>query len=435
VIRPKPACPRHPDSTVWFDGRYGKPGHKRQRYICIPPNGDKRHRFTETLPRLHGGTGECLECERNYEAHEGPPTGRKFHYSTRDIAFALAEVGKGISDRRVGLEVRRRAERLKHGKRPRSLGRRSNDDGNTIADWVELYAPAIFETLKPTRWPEIVAFDSQPFAIRRLGATGARALGGQVVLNVLAAYGWENYAEGDEKGKLIALRAYPNFGFNQGFPHWLHFFHYLQGELGPAPRQIVCDQDRELLRALDRAWPPGQKGSPWRFICHWHLSEGVRKILVAAKVPPSHALHETIKHERNKVCTCAFCDEMSFITFEHLARAQAISKLDSWLNRNTKLVLWQLAHRWKPRRARITVGGLEKQLTEVKGAYLNRAGMLHNRERMNRRLMLMQLYLNHEASISHYSKVIRDELLANGGFGGERYLVDDRLSVSSLQTY
>ncbi|MGH3038600.1 MAG: hypothetical protein ACRDLZ_04225 [Gaiellaceae bacterium] len=48
---------------------------------------------------------------------------------------------------------------------------------------------------------------------------------------------------------------------------------------------------------------------------------------------------------------------MSFITFEHLARAQAIPKLDNWLDRNTKLVLWQLAHRWKPRRARITVGG------------------------------------------------------------------------------
>ncbi|MGH3010899.1 MAG: hypothetical protein ACRDMY_03495 [Gaiellaceae bacterium] len=76
---------------------------------------------------------------------------------------------------------------------------------------------------------------------------------------------------------------------------------------------------------------------------------------------------------------------MSFITFEHLARAQAIPKLDNWLDRNTKLVLWQLAHRWKPKRARITVGGLEKQLSEVKSAYLNRAGMLHNRERMNRR--------------------------------------------------
>ncbi|MGH3038599.1 MAG: hypothetical protein ACRDLZ_04220 [Gaiellaceae bacterium] len=71
----------------------------------------------------------------------------------------------------------------------------------------------------------------------------------------------------------------------------------------------------------------------------------------------------------------------------------------------------------------------------MKSAYLNRAGMLHNRERMNRRLMLTQLSLNRQATISHYSKVIRDELLAHGGFGGERYIVDDKLSVSSLQTY
>jgi hypothetical protein len=110
--RPRPACPRHPNSTVWFDGRYGTPGHRRQRYLCIPPNGDPRHRFTETLPRLHGGTGECLECERHYEPHEGPPSGRQFHYSTRDITLALVEVGKGVSDRRAGREVRDWAGRL-----------------------------------------------------------------------------------------------------------------------------------------------------------------------------------------------------------------------------------------------------------------------------------------------------------------------------------
>lgn len=36
--------------------------------------------------------------------------------------------------------------------------------------------------------------------------------------------------------------------------------------------------------------------------------------------------------------------------------------------------------------------------------------------------------------MSHYSKVIRDELLKNGGFGGPRYLVDDK-GGSSLRIY
>lgn len=65
MARVRPVCPRHPHSTV-CDGKYGKKPHERQRYKCLPANGDPRHVFTETLPRLHGGTGECLECERHF---------------------------------------------------------------------------------------------------------------------------------------------------------------------------------------------------------------------------------------------------------------------------------------------------------------------------------------------------------------------------------
>ena len=124
MAKRRPECPRHPGSKVWFDGRYGDPAHRRQRYKCTPANGEPRHVFTETLPRMHGGTGECLECERHYQAHEGPPTGRKFHYTTRDVAYALIEVGKGRPDRVVGRDVRSRA------------GRTWARDGNTVADWV-----------------------------------------------------------------------------------------------------------------------------------------------------------------------------------------------------------------------------------------------------------------------------------------------------------
>src|SRR5512135_1990645 len=127
MARVRPACPRHPNSKVWLDGKYGKKGHQRQRYKCLPLDRDAPHCFTETLPRQHGGTGECLECERPYESHEGPPTGRRFDYSTRDIAFALIEVGKGHSDRISGWRVRDRAERLLVGKTPGGRSRRNKD--------------------------------------------------------------------------------------------------------------------------------------------------------------------------------------------------------------------------------------------------------------------------------------------------------------------
>ena len=48
--------------------------------------------------------------------------------------------------------------------------------------------------------------------------------------------------------------------------------------------------------------------------------------------------------------------------------------------------------------------------------------------------MLMQLELNGQAGMSHYSKVIREELLGRGGFGATRYVIDDR-NGSSLRIY
>ena len=68
-----PVCPRpgHDGSRVVFDGHYGKPGHRRQRYRCHPPNGDKWHRFTPPVPRQDAVGGECEHCERELHTHEG----------------------------------------------------------------------------------------------------------------------------------------------------------------------------------------------------------------------------------------------------------------------------------------------------------------------------------------------------------------------------
>jgi hypothetical protein len=161
---------------------------------------------------LHGGSGECLECERHYEAHEGPPTGRRFLYSTRDIAFALVEVGKGWSDRTVGARVRERAGRLRSGK-TKSGRRRRNRDGNTVADWVELFAPVVFAPHTPSEWPRVVALDAIPFAVRRKDAHGNPVPGGSRAFHVFGAYGWDQRGV----GSLLALEAMPNFGFRQGF--------------------------------------------------------------------------------------------------------------------------------------------------------------------------------------------------------------------------
>jgi hypothetical protein len=60
--------------------------------------------------------------------------------------------------------------------------------------------------------------------------------------------------------------------------------------------------------------------------------------------------------------------------------------------------------------------------------------MLKNRERLQRRLLLMQLQLNGQANIGQYARIVRAELLKNGGFGAARYLVDDKAG-SSLRVH
>ena len=99
MARPRPECARHPQSRVWFDGTYGRPGRRRQRFKCVPLTG-------EPAPRLHRAATaaqsledhECLECERPLAPHEGPPaTTFFFEFTTRQIAEIAADrVGGGM---------------------------------------------------------------------------------------------------------------------------------------------------------------------------------------------------------------------------------------------------------------------------------------------------------------------------------------------------
>jgi hypothetical protein len=95
---------------VVFDGHYGKPGHRRQRYRCYPSgNGQPFHRFVPELPREAAPSGECDHCERPLAAHEGPQTPRQYRFGAREIAHALIEVGS--SDLPVPIVARAPARR------------------------------------------------------------------------------------------------------------------------------------------------------------------------------------------------------------------------------------------------------------------------------------------------------------------------------------
>jgi hypothetical protein len=109
VSRAVAVCPRveHAGSRVRFDGQYGKPGHRRQLYRCVPANGDRPHRFTEVLPREEAWHDACEACERPVLLHEGPHAARYYRFVARGIAEALVAVDRPCTELRMPRPMRR----------------------------------------------------------------------------------------------------------------------------------------------------------------------------------------------------------------------------------------------------------------------------------------------------------------------------------------
>jgi hypothetical protein len=151
---------------VRFDGQYGKPRHRRQYYKCVPANGDRPHRFTESLPREEPRKDACELCERGVDFHEGPHAARKYQFVARGIAEALAAVGAGSTYRDAAGVARERARRLRAD--PETGELRLTRHGSLVMDWVEVFAPVVFDAYRPRAWPTTgsLLLDDLPFRVR-----------------------------------------------------------------------------------------------------------------------------------------------------------------------------------------------------------------------------------------------------------------------------
>lgn len=413
MVRPKPECPRHPRSRVWFDGTYGRPGRRRQRFKCVPRDGEPTHVFTELLPRTIAHDHECLECERPLAPHEGPPAPRFFEYTTRQIAQALLDVGSGVTYRRAGRNLRELANRTN--------GRYSRFDGSNVADWVELFAPAIFHVYRPRQWPRLVMLDGLPFAVsgHALNQLGHPLQGGSPAFHVFGAMGYYRAHE----TKLVGLQAFPGFGFQQGRPYWVEFLRSLNEQFEGAPEQIVCDGDRNLIAAINEVWLPGDPASPEIFICHHHLRDSLTDKLRGAQIAAADPLYVAALE--------AFTSPAHWRAFEELvdARRPRIRTVVNWVRRNGDRVAYQVAHS----RGRVTnTGPLETYFSELRHKLDDRRGGLSNRERLNRMLMLMMLNQRGVHSAADWAKIIREYLSDNSGRAGRRRQIDDRRGQPSL---
>jgi hypothetical protein len=393
------SCPRgeHAGSRVKLDGTYGKPGHRRQRYKCLPRGGEKSHVFTELLPREESWHDSCNQCERQVERWEGPKAPRHYQFVARGIAEALGAVGAGSTYMRASRVSRDRARRFRVDADTGEL--RESAHGQLVADWVELFAPVVYESHRPSAWPAegSLLLDHLPFRVRALDASERRIPAGRVAFDVFCAVG---YRAG--KPWLWHSAAFPSASPS----NWGAFLGSLPGE----PRRVVCDAHGGMLHAIEERWPDAELHQ-----CEWHLRHALERLLTKElRSNPSEELKELRARAEGALAGPSF-----WRPFVRAARAAENESLDRWMAVNGPTIESQFARRGpasrRPADMPLTTAALEQITRPIAAALYPRRYALKNRERLNRLLMLLQLHANGDDDVQAYTKIIRTWLASNGG--------------------
>jgi len=391
----KVACPRpeHAESRVRFDGHYGSTEHRRQRYRCVPANGDRAHRFTEVLPREESWNDACESCERDVGLHEGPHAARNYQFVARGIAEALVMVGAGSTYREAALVARERAKRLRVG--PGGEPRFSRH-GSLVMDWVEVFAPVVFEPYRPRAWPAggSLLLDELPFRVRDPQSGRHR-----IAFRIFAAMGYEH-----GRAKLWRLEALTS----KSQADWEAFLGALEG----APPRVVCDNDDGLTNAVRARFPDAEL-----HVCEWHLRHALERLM--GKLRTEEPQHQNAIDERLADVEAAFTGPSFWAPFTERCHAAGIPRLSDWLTSTGRIVAEQFRRRgprWqRPADTPLTTSPLDGFINPIRASIKPRAYGLKNRERTNRMLTLMQLHANRQDDQNAYVRHIRDCLEANTG--------------------
>jgi len=391
-------CPRpeHAGSRVKLDGTYGQRGHRRQRYKCSPRSG-KPHVFTELLPREESWRDSCDHCERRVERRDGPKAPRHYQFVARGIAEALGAVGAGATYMRASRVARDRARRFRFDAGTGEL--RESDHGQLVADWVELFAPIVFDPYRPTAWPAegSLLLDHLPFRVRALDASGRRIPAGRVAFDVFCAVG---YRAGTPR--LWHAAAFPNASPG----NWRAFLAWLPGE----PKRIVCDAHGGMLQAIEGRWPDTELHR-----CEWHLRHALERLLAKEMRNNSSAELEELRARTEG----ALAGPFFWRAFVTAARAVENESVDRWIAVNGPTIESQLARRGpasrRPADMPLTTSALEQITRPIVTALYPRRYALKNRERLNRMLMLLQMHINRDDDVHANAKTIRVWLEAHGG--------------------
>lgn len=377
----------------------------------MPSNGDLPHRFTEPLPREESWSDDCEHCEREVGIHEGPHAARKYHFVARGIAEALVMVGAGLTYRNTALVARERAKRLRRG--PGGEPRFSRH-GSLVMDWVEVFAPVVFESYRRVR--------GRPRA--RCCSTICRS--GCVTLR--------QDAPGSRSGSSA------RWGMRAGSRNWrLQAFtsksqadwEMFLGSLPGAPSRVVCDSDDGLTHAVGARFPEAEL-----YLCEWHLRHALERLM--ANVRREEPQHREAIDELLPDVEAAFTGPSFWTPFVERCHAAGIPRVSGWLNDTGQVVEDQFRRtrlRWKrPADMPLSTSPLEAFLEPIRAAIKPRAYGLKNRQRTNRMLMLMQLHANRQDDVNAYVRQIRGCLEANQGHPSiARRAIIDAGRIASLR--
>lgn len=250
---------------------------------------------------------------------EGPHAARWYEFVARGIAEALVMVGAGSTYRDAALVARERAKRLRAG--PDGAPRYSRH-GSLVMDWVEVFAPIVFEPYRPHAWPQSgsLLLDDLPFRVRDPSTGRTR-----VAFRVFAAMGYEA-----GRAKLWRLEAFTT----KSEADWKAFL----GALPGAPARVVCDNDSGLTNAVAACFANAEL-----YLCEWHLRHALERLM--GKLRTEEPQHQEAIDELLGDTEAAFTGPSFWAPFTERCHAAAIPRLTAWLNSTGQIVAEQFKRR------------------------------------------------------------------------------------------
>jgi len=286
--------------------------------------------------------------------------------------------------------------------------------GQLVADWVEVFAPVVFESHRPCAWPTAgsLLLDDLPFSVRD-PATGRF----RIAFRVFCAAGFER-----GRPKLWRVEAFPD----ASQANWEAFLRALEG----APPRVVCDNHHGLNGAVRAAFPEAEL-----YLCEWHLRHALERLMAKIRRSDEHrgAIDELLPRVE-----AAFTGPAFWKPFARDAHAADIPRLSSWLEGAGRVVEDQFARRGlrslRPVDMPLSTSPMDGLIGPIGDALRPRRYGLKNRERTNRLLLLMQLHANRQDDPLAYAKDIRAWLEANDGRPRvPRRAITDRADQPSLR--